>query len=268
MKKSSLKDADFLLEKHKTVIIGGGPSLDYMDHEIKFWIQNDYTFILTDIIADRFIRRWNPDRRIIFTVESRRTFFLSKLNHDEMVGVYAHANMKNLPKNLEEVYLFLFDFDIPDEKYQNFILSSPGTVTGAALFWVLSRYTFFLKKTPSGRLAPELHLAGFDLSYPENQMYNRYSWYRSFNQTRYNLPVESVEWMMTIKKSDYAWIKYGNQIKTSREFRRTKENSEHLINSMSSKIQLFDYSPLGITHPLVQKKVPLLLLSFFKGKPV
>lgn len=263
----SLKDIDSFLNGNKTIIIGGGPSLDYLDHEIHSWRDENYAFVLTDVIAENFIRRWDPDRRIVFTVESRRHSFLKNLSGGELIAFYARANSKNLPQNIREVYSFFFDFDSDldlKEKNKSLQLISPGTVSGAAFFWVLSRYIKFMNQSQNFhnnlKMAnPEIYLAGFDLSYPENQMYNRYSYFRRIDNRFYNRPIETQEWMMTLKKADYAWLRNGNLIKTSSEFRYTKENLELMLTSLDKRIQIFDYSPLGIHHPRVQKKIPISL---------
>jgi len=223
------------------VLIAGGPSLDYWLNEIEELSLQNTLFFLTDVVALKFIQKYQKTRRIIFSLESRMHIYLKGLE-DENIAFYYKANKGNVDFSRNRIFLFHFDFD-PDIESSTRI-SSPGTVAGAIFYWVLSE---FFKKSERTKL----HLFGLDLAYPDNQMYNRLS--RSHYKDSYWDRKEKSEWIMVLKRSAWVISRGDFLIRTSQEFKSTKENLEILIEKWGKKTEIYDYSPLGIGNSYVKK---------------
>ncbi len=239
-----ISQANLLLSGGRVVLVSGGPSLDYLEENIRGWVDDDYAFVLADVIATLFIKRWNPRNRIIFSVESRRHSYLSMLDSGENIAFYRHAHPGNLPVKAPNVFAFCMDFD-PDCGFTR--LRSPGTVTGAALFWILDVFQNRMPATDEYIL----ELAGLDLSFPDTQYFNRYAYPRVAFATSYLARMETREMGMVLAKADYALLREGFAVKTSMEFRKTKNNMEHLLQSVRNNIQIYNNTPLGLEHPFI-----------------
>jgi len=223
------------------VLIAGGPSLDYWLNEIEALSLQNTLFFLTDVVALKFIQKYPKSRRMIFSLESRIHLYLKGLEA-ENIAFYYKANKANVDFSKNRIFLFHFDFD-PEIEYSTRI-SSPGTVAGAIFYWVISE---LFKK--SGRT--KLHLFGLDLAYPDNQMYNRLS--RTHYKDSYWNRKEKSEWIMVLKRSAWVIPRGGFLIRTSEEFKSTRENLEIFIEKWGNKIEIYDYSPLGIGSNYVKK---------------
>lgn len=236
---------------HKNiVVVGAGPSLDFCMPEIADLASDDTLFLLTDIVSENFIKVFPHSQRLVFTVESRRHNYLSALVN-ERIAVYSKAQKKNY-KNYKEAqnrcYGFHFDMDVlePDQHEKSFAMKSPGTVAGAAIYWALA-----VSALNSGK--PRIILFGIDLSYIDNQVYNRLCKF-SFTQNYWHNR-ESREWVAILQRTSEIEFKEGYVIRSSREFSLTKEKLGILLAGFANT-RLLDYSPMGISAEYVKKTIP------------
>ena len=234
------------------VILGAGPSLNYVEPVIEKFCANNALFLIPDVLARSFIKKYPTSNRIIFTLENRRHPYLFGLAN-EKIAVYYKTNILNLPKASNSIYLFHFDFDndFNKESIESTQVVSPGTVTGAAFAWAIQTiYSEYNQKVES----IHVHTMGVDLSYPDCQMYGRLAQYPMLND--YWLNRETSEWERVLKKTTHAILKNGYIIRTCDEFIKTKQNLETMLETVDSRLKLFDYSPLGIEHPVCAKWDP------------
>lgn len=225
-------------------IIGGGPSLDFSMEEIEHLYRQDTVFFLTDIISDNFIKIFPDSKRLIFTVEAKPHNYLKNLAN-EKIAAHVRADTRNYSKKKNHCYSFHFDIDKPGIK-NSFEMKSPGTVAGAAIYWALS-------VSKRNQNPNNIILFGIDLSYIDNQVYNRLCKF-SFQQD-YWTKRENREWIAILKKTADIQFSYGYVIRSSREFSMTKEKLEILIQNQKN-IMIMDYSPMGISENLVKKVIP------------
>ncbi|MES0488787.1 MAG: hypothetical protein ABUK01_02275 [Leptospirales bacterium] len=237
------------LNSDHVVILGAGPSLNYAQQMIENFCKNKALFLVPDILAKAFIKKYPTSRRIIFTLENRRHPYLQGISN-EKIAVYCKANRQNIPKSSNSMYLFHFDFDKKFDKNsgESTQIVSPGTVTGAAFAWTIKT---LYKEYIQNLEFIHVHTMGIDLSYPDSQMYGRLAQYPFINDYWKNR--ETLEWEKILVKTSHVIMKHGYLIRTCEEFLKTGKNLETMLNSVDSRLKLFDYSPLGIQHPLCAK---------------
>ena len=245
-----------LMKNGKYCLIGAGPSLDLCLQEIEECLKNNFVFLISDSVAVSFLKRFPESKRIIFTVENRYHSYLKRLEN-ENIAVYINYNERNIPRNKKNnIFGFQFVFDAP-EKHKNMIrLISAGTVAGAMFSWVL--YAAKILKFDN---KPELTLLGTDLAYIDGMVYSKFFLSKHHDSSCF-LNRETHEYLASLKKSSYAWVKHDQIIKTSEEFYQTKKNLEKIIDTINFPLNIYDYSPLGINSAKVEKKIPSSLKHF------
>lgn len=239
------------MKKGKYCVVGAGPSLNLCGSDIKKLITEEYIFILSDSIAHSFIQKFPKSKRIIFTVEYRYHNYLKKLT-DEKIAIYQNSNLRNFSSILNEYYLFNFVKENNLFNIKNLIsLISAGTVVGAQLSWVL-----YCAKIIKFKEVPKIYLIGIDLSFIDSIVYSRYFQSKiNYSLNRfYNRMTD--EYLSVLKKASHIQVVNKQVIKTSNEFFLTKKNIEKLLSTINFPVNIFDFSPLGISHPLVKKIIP------------
>ncbi|MDH4263398.1 MAG: hypothetical protein OEV78_10185 [Spirochaetia bacterium] len=225
------------------VVIGGGPSLDVCIDEITNLIGDDTVFLLTDIVSSNFIKMFPESNRLIFTVEPRRHNYLINLQN-ELIACYLRAEKKNFSEKNNKCYMFHFDIDELDTE-DSLSIKSPGTVSGAIIYWSLMVSKFNGNKS-------SIFLFGIDLCYIDNQVYNRLCQF-TFKHDYWNNR-ESREWVAILKRTANIIYFNGFLIRSSFEFSTTKKKLEILLEGGGNVV--YDYSPLGISSNFVKKVIP------------
>jgi hypothetical protein len=235
------------------VVVGGGPSLDFCLQELDHLVKEDSVFLLTDIVSANFIKLYPDSNRLIFTVESKRhNYLLGLLN--ERIACYYRADKKNYNEKLNQCYAFHFDID-ENEKNRiktdnSYAMKSPGTVAGAIIYWGLVAANVNQQKS-------QMILLGVDLSYIDNQVYNRlckFTFLQNYWTNR-----ENREWTAVLQRTANMEYVNGYVIRTSREFSLTREKLGVLLSR--EKFNLYDYSPMGISANFVKKVIPAKISS-------
>jgi len=240
----SLKDLLPKLGQKNIAVIGGGPSLDFCMPEIASLAHDDTLFLLTDIVSENFIKMFPGSSRMVFTVEPRRHNYLGAMVN-EQIAFHCGARKRNFNQRENSCYMFHFDFDsaVPAN---SFAMKSPGTVAGAIIYWAL-------QVARQNGDAAQILLFGVDLSYIDNQVYNRLCKF-SFHQNYWNNR-ETREWAAILQRTADIEFKEGYLVRSSREFSLTKENLGILLENYKYT-RLFDYSPMGISAKYVKKRIP------------
>lgn len=227
-------------------LIGAGPSLDYCEHEISDLIIRGAHFFVSDSVAAGFLRRWRPSLASVFTVESRRHFYLVRIDSSIEFSLLAYrgANSRNLrvPDSC-----IVSQFQIQGESGSLPMLYSPGTVLGV----MLSCAT----ELSIGRPDREIHIFGADFCYLENQVYCRLIDHHAPQGNRL-LTREQWQYDLALKKSSEVWLRGGYAIRTSFEFARTRENLRAYIELQPEIIRYIEYSPLGLETARAEKRIP------------
>ncbi|GAB4423920.1 MAG: hypothetical protein OHK0011_04160 [Turneriella sp.] len=228
-------------------LIAAGPSLDYCDQEIASLSAQAAHFLLSDSIAAGFLRRFRPVQATVFTVELRRHAYLQRIPGGSAFSVMAYtgANERNLRLNSGRR---ITRFKLLHEKGDAPALYSPGTVAGTMLSYAVAQ---LVAKGGDG----EIHLFGADLFYIDNQVYCRcidpHAPPVSRLQSR-----ELWQYEMALKKSSGILAQSGFAIRTGFELMQARENMRAFIARLPESIRLVEYSPLGLDHPRVEKRIP------------
>ncbi|MCS6972613.1 MAG: hypothetical protein NZL89_06265, partial [Leptospiraceae bacterium] len=111
-------------------IVGAGPSLDLCAAEIAQLKTRGAQFLLSDSIACGFLRIWPDIKATVFTVESRRHFYLSRIGQAIDLVAYQHCHPRNLRLKPQSQITF---FRLHGEAGDLPELFSPGTVLGVML---------------------------------------------------------------------------------------------------------------------------------------
>lgn len=227
----------------KFALIGGGPSLDYCDGLIEDLVLEGCSFLLSDSIAAGFAKRWPGVTAAVFTVESRRHHYLLRMSQAAKVFAYQGANPRNLrtvsPGNLTRFKLSGEQGDLP-------VLFSPGTVLGTMLAFAAAQLA------ASGG---EIHILGADLFYIDNQVYGRYI-DPHVPLTDRIVSRELWQYEIALKKSTGILARSGYAIRTSFEFFQARENMRYFVRQLPDRIQVYEYSPLGLDCERVIKRIP------------
>lgn len=226
------------------MVVGGGPSLDYCDNDIESLISDKTLFVLTDIVARRFISRYKGIKRIIFTVENRYHTYLRGLEGEE-IAIYSGARVENVEKR-NSIYQFCFDFDYKESANKAMALVSPGTVFGSAVAWLVFIEQFFPLK--------EIIFFGADFSYPADQSHSRFC--LSHLGENYFHREELRQYTGLRKRVAWGQMLYGNLVKTSDEFKKSSQNIANLLKTRKKTVPVIDYSPVGLSPSIVKKTLP------------
>ncbi len=230
------------------VIVASGPSLDWCTSEIYELQKQGALFLLADSVARGFIERHSQSRRIIFSVENRPHGYLKPL-YKEKLACYVGVNEQNISGSNE---LFRFHLRGEQPPQNSTELISPGTVVGCIL---AAFFYFYMRLEPLGR--PPLYLLGLDLAYPENQLYSRLvKLNRAFDRLSSR---ELLEYEITLKKGSGLYPAGRHAIKTAAELVTARQNMQTLLDSVNFDLSIIDYSPLGLQHSLIEKRMPQAL---------
>lgn len=238
--------ADFRLPENikNLAVVGAGPTLDLNIRQIREYLPATL-FLVTDSAAQGFLSLYQKSERLIFTVEQRQHNYLRNLEN-EHIAVYEKSRHSNLPAG--NTY-YTFNLVDDSERTGGFNLVSPGTVTGTALVYAC----YLAEKYGIGRI----NLYGVDLSFPDYRIYSRLvSNPRISRQNRFACR-ENTEFKAVLAGSDTGRRAGGSIIRTSGEFARSEQNMRSFIDNLPPSISFYDYSPLGIVHRRVEKKMPL-----------
>lgn len=160
-----------------------------------------------------------------------------------MLYAYRGANPRNLRLRHGST---ITHFKLHGEAGDFIALYSPGTVLGTMLAYAVNAVA---------ENGGELHLLGADFFYLENQVYCRYidphipAMHRLASR-------ELWQYEMTLKKSAVVLLQSGFAIKTSFELAQARENMRAYIATLPEKIRIVEYSPLGLSCPRVEKRLP------------
>lgn len=229
-------------------LIGAGPSLNYCDAELEDLCLRGAHFLISDSAAAALLRRFKPRTATVFTVELRRHAYLSRINSSAVFDVLAYkaSHARNLrftaPRIVSRFKLLGEAGDEPE-------LYSPGTVLG-------TMFSYAVTALPAA--TGEVHIFGADFCYIDDQIYSRYitphtpQHHRLTNQ-------ETWQYEMALKKSSAAIMRGGHAIRTSFELAEARKNISLFAAKLPASISVFDYSPIGLDAPAVQKIVPAAL---------
>jgi len=227
-------------------LIGAGPSLDYCRTEIQHLVSRRAHFFISDSVAAGFLKIWQPVRASIFTVETRRHAYLSRIAREAECSILAYrgANSRNLRFTADRV---VSHFRLAGEEGNLPALYSPGTVFGTMLSCAVS--------LSAENASSEIHLLGADLFYLDNQVYSRLIDSHTPQGNRLHTR-ELWQYEIVLKRSTELIARAGFGIRTSLEFLHARQNMRDYIDKISTKIHLVEYSPLGIDSPRVEKRIP------------
>lgn len=215
------------------VLIGAGPS-------ISFWYQNiidlanNGALLLAADSAARGLLPLLPShaKLIVFSVEKRSHSYLRSLPHAIPIALYWQANWDNVPKKVEP---FVFQFVAENQPWLQLV--SPGTVMGAALAYALYRH----KAAQQG----EVHLFGIDFCYLDQQVYSPLV-YHHLPLVNRLARYENMEYIRVLKKTSCLFEQNHWLIRTNSELLIARSNMARLINSVTTPLSIFNYSPIRL----------------------
>lgn len=226
-------------------LVAAGVSLDACSAQIEQLLKEEIVFILSDIIAFSFIKKYPQSKRLIITVEYRPHNYLKKLKH-EHIFFYRSGRRDNLTASN-----FCYPFILMGEKlsaWQELALVSPGTVGGLSLSLAFYLLLFHPHKT---RGQQKISLLGLDFSYAHARLFSRYvqvhlSFSRLYSRELYEL--EAV-----YKKTSHWQMSKGQLLRSSAEFILAAQNCTRLLETAPAEIELIDFSPWGISSQRLKK---------------
>ncbi|RME92186.1 MAG: hypothetical protein D6767_03785 [Candidatus Hydrogenedentota bacterium] len=225
-----------LNEINHILIISAGASFDLSLESIQKFLKEKSCFVMiADSMAEAFFRLFKDYNYLSLTFSVERKFHCFLKGIKSPIAFYAHGNLANLPRKNSDIYFFNYLHD-KNQKF-NLKLISPGTVTGTMIAYAL----YLLQKYPY-----EVDSFGVDFAFPAGLYGSKYgAWFLESNSNRF-FRKEGWHFEASLSRSYYFMPGFSVPVKTSEEFKRSKENIKKLFSTVHFPLVWRQHGPFKL----------------------